>query len=112
MTSTRCIWNGIEEIRTEIERYTRFSDCHLWKLLMSFYDRTGVDSWAQGIIPFFVTSNAFIGHGYAEMLLGYVNDHASMLSRNEPLYIVELGTGAGQFSHMMLHALHQMEVRI
>ena len=28
---------------------------------MSFYDRKGVESWSQGIVPHFITCNAFIG---------------------------------------------------
>jgi hypothetical protein len=47
--------------RCRLEEFTRCSDSLLWKLMMSFYDRNGVESWSQGIVPHFITCNAFIG---------------------------------------------------
>ena len=82
--------------------------------MMSFYDRKGVSSWSQGIVPHFITCNAFIGRAYARVLSGFLQDcatQASPLTSNlaldptKPLYIVELGTGAGKFSFFMLKAI-------
>jgi hypothetical protein len=53
--------------RTQLEDFTRCADCHLWKLMMSFYDRKGIDSWSQGVVPHFITCNAFIGRSYAKV---------------------------------------------
>lgn len=53
--------------RTQLEDFTRCSDCHLWKLMMSFYERKGIDSWSQGVVPHFITCNAFIGRSYAKV---------------------------------------------
>jgi hypothetical protein len=101
----------------ELEGFTRCSDSLLWKLMMSFYDRKGVSSWSQGIVPHFITSNAFIGRTYARVLAGFIedccrkkNDLQSNLALDEskPLYIIELGTGAGKFSFFMLKALNEM----
>jgi len=95
--------------RHEIEPPTRCSSSHLWKLMMSFYDRKGVDSWSQGIVPHFITSNAFIGRSYANVLKGFFGDVMKAGSDtgmecdvNEPFYIIELGTGSGKFSYFML----------
>ena len=82
--------------------------------MMSFYDRTGPDSWAQGIVPHFITCNAFIGRSYAKVLHGFLRDcmcaNAKMpIDPNEPFYIVELGTGSGKFSFYMLKALDEMQ---
>lgn len=41
---------------------------------MSFYDRQGVESWAQGIVPHFITSNAFIAKRYCNVLRAYLRD--------------------------------------
>ena len=43
----------ISTIKTEHDRYvldtfTQCSKSHLWKLMMSFYDRKGPESWSQG----------------------------------------------------------------
>lgn len=99
--------------RFALEDFTRCSKSHLWKLMMSFYDRKGVKSWSQGIVPHFITSNAFIGRAYAKVLVGFIRDcmspNATMkLDPSEPLYIVELGAGSGKFSFFMLKALNDL----
>jgi tetratricopeptide (TPR) repeat protein len=80
--------------------------------MMSFYDRKGIDSWSQGVVPHFITCNAFIGRSYAKVLQGFLRDCAvsgrMKLDRNEPLYIIELGVGSGKFSFYMIKALFEM----
>lgn len=99
--------------RCVLEDFTRCSESHLWKLMMSFYDRKGPDSWAQGIVPHFITCNAFIGRSYAQVLHGYIRDCMAPggvgLDVTKPLYVVELGTGSGKFSYFMLKALEEMQ---
>lgn len=95
--------------RCVLEEFTRCSDSLLWKLMMSFYDRKGVESWSQGIVPHFITCNAFIGRAYAKVLLGFVHDCMSSNARlpltpSELLYVVELGAGSGKFSFFILKA--------
>lgn len=105
--------------RCVLEDFTRCSESHLWKLMMSFYDRKGVESWSQGIVPHFITCNAFIGRSYAQVLQGFIRDCARKtreegptsplaLDPTEPLYIIELGAGSGKFSFFMLKALAEM----
>lgn len=72
-------------------------------------------SW-QGIVPHFITCNAFIGRSYAQVLSGFLRDcmrggGGMKLDRTEPLYIIELGAGSGKFSFFMLKALLEMKVR-
>jgi len=100
--------------RCELESFTQCSRSHLWKLMMSFYDRKGPESWSQGIVPHFITCNAFIGRSYAKVLLGFLRDCMSPKSKtpldpNEPMYIIELGAGSGKFSYFMLKALQEMK---
>ncbi|CEG46653.1 Tetratricopeptide TPR1 [Plasmopara halstedii] len=100
--------------RCQLEDFTPFARCHLWKLMMSFYDRQGVESWAQGIVPHFITSNTFIAKRYINVLSAYIRDalkpgSASPVSTMEPFYIVELGAGSGKFSFYFLRALTQLE---
>ena len=84
----------------ELEGFKRCSESLLWKLMMSFYDRRGVSSWSQGIVPHFITCNAFIGRAYARVLAGFLEDCKRQLNGlqqkmkmdpEQPLYIVELG---------------------
>ncbi|GMH76364.1 hypothetical protein TL16_g07057 [Triparma laevis f. inornata] len=108
------------QTRVELETFTQCSSSLLWKLMMSFYDRKGVSSWSQGIVPHFITCNAFIGRAYAKVLAGFIEDlydakltnerltNSMKLNPEQPLYIIELGTGAGKFSFFMLKALNEM----
>ena len=99
--STRCV----------LEEFTQCSKSHLWKLMMSFYDRKGPESWSHGIVPHFITCNAFIGRTYAKVLHGFLHDcaHNGRLDVKEPLYIIELGAGSGKFSFYMLRALEELQ---
>jgi len=97
--------------RCVLEQFTRCSESHLWKLMMSFYDRKGIDSWSQGVVPHFITCNSFIGRAYARVLQGFLRDCASKgkcLDPTQPLYVIELGVGSGKFSYYMLKALLEM----
>lgn len=38
---------GRRKERCVLEDFTQCSKSHLWKLMMSFYDRKGVESWSQ-----------------------------------------------------------------
>lgn len=100
----------VEESRCVLEDFVQCSQSHLWKLMMSFYDRKGVESWSQGIVPHFITCNSFIGSSYAKVLHGYIRDASRLkkLNYDEPLYIIELGAGSGKFSYFMLKALYEM----
>lgn len=100
--------------RCVLEDYTQCSKSHLWKLMMSFYDRKGVDSWSQGIVPHFITCNTFIAKSYAKILHGFIRDSYNPetnmgLDPTEPIYIIELGTGAGKFSFFFLKVLEEMQ---
>jgi hypothetical protein len=99
--------------RCVLEDFTQCSKSHLWKLMMSFYDRKGPDSWSQGIVPHFITCNTFIARAYVKVLHGYIQDALRPncplpLDVNEPIYIIELGAGAGKFSFFMLKYLKEM----
>lgn len=78
--------------------------------MASFYERQGPSSWSNNIVPHFITSNNFIGKAYAKALLGFIADglrpNATLpIDPNEPLYIIELGTGSGKFSYYFLNYL-------
>lgn len=69
----------------------------------------------QGIVPHFITCNAFIGRSYAHVLNGFLRDcvrgrNGMTLDPTQPFYVIELGTGSGKFSFFMLKALLEMKV--
>jgi len=96
-----------------LEDFKKCSESLLWKLMMSFYDKKGVESWSQGIVPHFITCNAFIGRAYAKVLHGFLCDSMrggpTKIDPAEPLYIIELGAGSGKFGFFMLQALMELK---
>lgn len=94
------------EVATELivyEQEKRLSDSLLWALQENYYSQCGLSAWNH--IPFYPTSNPFIGEAYAELILGVLLDLKDVLNRNEPVYIVEMATGSGTFSFYLLKAL-------
>jgi hypothetical protein len=51
----------------------RLSESTLWTFQKEFYSQEGVEAWAQKI-PFFSTSNVFIAHSYAAILIRFMQD--------------------------------------
>ena len=92
----------------------RFSTSVLWKLMREFYARKGVDAWADGVVPFFITSNAHIARAYAKTVLGYLADLCSKgeLDTSKPVYVVELGAGSGKFSFLLVKAILERDAQV
>ena len=58
-------------------------------------------------VPYYVSSNAFIGQRYALLTINYIHDILKQNPHNtEPFYILEIGGGTGKFSFYFLQALN------
>ncbi len=98
------------ERRSVAEDFRRCSDSKMWKLMMDFYDSKGIHSWSKGIVPSFVTSNAYIGRSYANIIAGFISDVCP--NCNEKFYIIELGGGSGKLAFYILKALDGIRDRL
>lgn len=90
-----------------IEQNTRFSNSLLWKYQRDYFAARGVDAWAKGDVPFYVTSNVVIANNYAQIAIRFIIDNINNKSINpeKPIYMFELGTGSGKFSYLFLSKL-------
>ncbi len=59
---------------TPLEAACPLRDSLLWRLQTRFYETQGVRAWSDGVVPNFVTSNAFLAGLYARVILGFVRD--------------------------------------
>ncbi|MCE3236587.1 MAG: hypothetical protein K0Q50_2778 [Vampirovibrio sp.] len=84
------------------------SQCLLWDIMHNYYSNLGINAWQAGI-PMFITNSVYFSESYAEMILAFVEDYYDRLDLNEPLYIVEMATGTGRFTH---HLLRELERKI
>lgn len=84
----------------------RLSQSKIWALQREYFDNEGVSAWDHGV-PFYVTSNPFIAHSYAKVLLSFIEDWVRVQpqSLEHTFYILELGTGSGCFSYYFLKEL-------
>ena len=81
----------------------------LWQQMRNFYEIKGVEAWSKGIVPSFITSNAFIAQAYAKTIYACIDDllSANKLDPSKPIYILELGAGSGKLSFHLINALLQ-----
>ncbi len=93
-----------------IEENKRFSESALWAAQREYYETEGIEAWA-GDVPFYVTSNPFIANTYANLIIRFMQDWIAKHpdAKSHPFYILELGTGPGQFSYYLLKTLLDMQ---
>jgi tetratricopeptide (TPR) repeat protein len=96
-----------------VESHRRLSESLLWKLQRAFYEQRGVEAWNKGTVPHYITNNSFIAWTYARVLRGVLTDleRSGLANVEQPVYIVELGCGAGRFSYLLLKHLTELTAR-
>lgn len=92
-----------------------FAQSMLWRLGRNFYAQKGPAAWTSGVVPFYITSNPFIAHCYAQLVLAFLADclnarnGAVPLERGQPVYILELAAGHGRFSYYFMQELQELK---
>ncbi|NMO94301.1 tetratricopeptide repeat protein [Paenibacillus lemnae] len=87
----------------------RFSEAPLWKIQQEYYEEKGMKAWDNDQVPQYITSNPMIAAAYADMIFGFLQDRVNQEgSSDEPVYIVELGAGAGRFAYHVIQELCQL----
>ena len=84
------------------------SESILFTLLTGYYQTRGPHAWDE--TPYYPTNNAFLADAYAELVVAFWRDLASagrLGPESEPLYIVELASGAGALAVPLLAALER-----
>lgn len=103
-----------------LEREQKLSESILWRLQRDFYDQSGVNAWNSGVVPHYVTNNPSIARAYLRVFLGFLRDLCrehdrrpegapALLDPEQPVYVMELGAGAGRFAYQFLKALVEHE---
>ncbi len=94
-----------------LEQNQRLSHSLLWQLQRNYFEQQSIQAWSQGTVPHYITSNPFIANAYAKVVFGFFRDcHAITNSSetlpqfdiNQPIYIIELGSGSGRFAYHFL----------
>lgn len=95
--------------KVTIEQNKRFSQSALWRMQREYFDKQGIDAWVNQV-PFYITSNPFIAHCYAQLVVSFIRDwlKKNPSAKQHPFYILELGTGSGRFSFYVIKELFEL----
>lgn len=81
----------------------------LWKVNANYYEDSGVNAWASGEVPHLLTSGPMLARSYAHLIEGFAKDAAAgrlgPVDPDEPIYVIELGSGPGRLGFYFLNAL-------
>ncbi len=87
----------------------RLSESVLWRMEESYYERSGVDAWSSGDVPFAMTNSPALARTYVQLISGLVEDclagRMGAFDPDEPIYVLDLGAGAGRLGYYCLEAL-------
>lgn len=89
-----------------LEENKRLSESCLWRLQREYFDNQGINAWVNQV-PFYITTNPFIAHSYAQVIFNFIRDWITQHpeAKAHPFYILEMGTGSGRFSFYFIKAL-------
>jgi hypothetical protein len=82
------------------------SSCLIWDLLENYYATLGPEAW-DDLCPCYITSSAIIAEAYAETIIAFLEDSLAHLQQDEPVYMVEMASGIGRFSFLLLLELEK-----
>lgn len=102
-----------EKTRYILEQGKRLSQSMLWELQRRYFTEEGPKAWGAGAVPYYITSNPFIARAYAHVVLAFLKESLEAgADKEEPFYLLELGTGSGRFSFFFLKELSSLIKRI
>ncbi|MDB6096468.1 MAG: hypothetical protein JWM09_746 [Francisellaceae bacterium] len=98
----------MDEIRT-LESSKQFSESLLWQLQKEYFHAQGIQAWVNQV-PYYITSNVVIANAYANIIVRFMQDYSSKkdYDKNQPFYILELGTGPGKFSFQVIKKIIEL----
>lgn len=85
-----------------IEEGGRLSRSLVWKLQRRFFVERGLRAWGEGVVPHYISNHPFLARAYLRTALGFLRDCQASIDPVEPLYVIELGTGAGRLGYHFL----------
>lgn len=92
--------------KTILEKNVPLSQSKLWKWQKKSFQTHGQGLWQRGL-PFWSTSNARLAESYARMICALIQDWELNFPEQKslPWSILELGSGTGQFTFLLLNAI-------
>lgn len=83
----------------------RLSRSVIWEIQRAYFLANGMRAWQDNVVPHYISSNPYIARTYGRIVLGYLRDFTAVpgaLNLDEPIYIIELGSGSGRLAYHFL----------
>ena len=91
----------LEHVGQVLQQPSRFGHSAVWQLMQDFYENESIAAWNQ--VPFLISCSTTLADAYSDFVIGYWQD----LPADCPLHLVELSTGSGRLSFLMLKLLSE-----
>ncbi len=88
-----------------------FGTSWIWEQERRAYEDAGITAWQrEQPVPFHISSSPLLADIYARLILAFMDDARTQAGGagydpREPLYVVELGAGAGRFAYLLQREL-------
>lgn len=92
-----------------LEDFVPYEQSSLWKIHDSYFAQRGGAAWSAGEIPSLATSSYAMARQQAKLLVALVREleGRGALTADEPVRVLEVGSGSGKFAAMFLRALER-----
>ncbi len=92
-----------------VELPVRLSTSKIWQIQRNYFASMGIRAFKEEV-PFYISSNAFIGQRYANLVLNYIKDWLALnpSHQTETFYLLEVGSGTGKFSFYFLKSFKRL----
>lgn len=94
-------------MRVPLEDFVPYDRSVRWRLHDAYYSTRGPAAWESGEVPSFATSNFAAARQRAGLVVELVSEltRAGRLGADEPVHVLEVGSGTGKFALNFLRAL-------
>lgn len=80
---------------------TPLSTSPLWEWQKNCYQHLGIKAWSEEGVPFYLTNHPKLAEKYAQVILTYLLENQAYLDPQEPITILELGSGIGKLAYYL-----------
>lgn len=91
--------------RFPLELPCRLSRSVLWRLQRRYFERRGIAAWSDGEVPHRVTNSPYLARSYRRVIAAFLRDWQPALDPSQPVYVLELGAGAGRLAFHLVREL-------
>ncbi len=90
-----------------LQDFVPYGESIQWRIHDAYFASRGTAAWTTGEIPYYSTSNYATARMQVLVLARVVREleSARALAKDEPVYVLEVGSGLGQFAHNFIRAI-------